>query len=380
MDLWRAAAELLIDARDLLDARPFSPAIDDVLAARGWSAFLLGLDEATLAALEGGGVDGPWPAETPATLRAFVHRVRAVVDVPRVAEVASLRRPAPRESPRKHAQVVAFERFAAPYAAGAARVIDVGAGHGHLTRVLGAVGLERDAARVATARALGAATFEVRDVMVDGIPAAPGDCLVGLHACGALGDAIVTTAVAARARVVLLGCCLQKRSGDRRAFRRDLGDALDLPHDLLGLSNLVPRDDGVEASREANLAARARRVALRALLADRGIELRPGAETEGVNRRTAHGPLAALVAKAFAVRGLPTPAVAEIEAAERDGLRAFSRARRLGLPRSLLGRAIEVFVLHDRATALAAAGFSSEIGALFPLAVSARNLVLAARP
>jgi len=374
------AAELLTSARDLLDARPFSRGIDEVLEARGWSAFLAGLDDATLGALEGGGVDGPWPRETPATLHTFVERVRVAVDVPGVREATPTRRPSRKESPRKHAQVVAFERFAARYAAGASRVLDVGAGHGHLTRALGALGLERDPARVATARRLGAATFEVRDVMAEGIPAEPGDCLVGLHACGALGDQMVGTAIAARAGVVLLGCCLQKRSGDRPALRRDLGDALDLPHDLLGLSNLVTRDAGVEASREANLAARARRVSLRLLLAARGLELRPGAETEGVNRRTAHGPLPALVAKAFAVRGLEPPPAVEIEAAEREGARAFARARRLGLPRSLLGRAIEVFVLHDRAAALAAAGFSVEVGTLFPLAVSARNLVLAGRP
>jgi hypothetical protein len=50
--------------------------------------------------------------------------------------------------------------------------------------------------------------------------------------------------------------------------------------------------------------------------------------------------------------------------------------RRLALPRSLLGRLLEVFVLLDRARYLEKHGFDVTVGIAFPAAVSARNLIL----
>jgi hypothetical protein len=52
--------------------------------------------------------------------------------------------------------------------------------------------------------------------------------------------------------------------------------------------------------------------------------------------------------------------------------------RRLSLPRAMLARLLEVFVLLDRAIYLEERGFTVTIGALFPSEVSARNLVLLA--
>ena len=154
--------------------------------------------------------------------------------------------------------------------------------------------------------------------------------------------------------------------------------ALELPRALLGLSNLSTRDDGVEASRVANLAARARRLTLHRLLARAGVELRLGAEIEGLNRRAAHGELEAFVARAFALRGLaPPPRAAVLDAAQWSAQK-HAEARRLALPRSLLGRVLEVFVLLDRAHHLEARGFRVEVGVVFPADVSARNLVLLA--
>ncbi|HRG97709.1 MAG TPA: hypothetical protein PLR99_15745, partial [Polyangiaceae bacterium] len=61
-----AAAALLAQSRELLEARAargldVAPA---ALEVRGWTAFLEGLDDAELAALEIGGSAGPWPART----------------------------------------------------------------------------------------------------------------------------------------------------------------------------------------------------------------------------------------------------------------------------------------------------------------------------
>ena len=53
--------------------------------------------------------------------------------------------------------------------------------------------------------------------------------------------------------------------------------------------------------------------------------------------------------------------------------------RRFALPRALLGRVLEVYVLLDRACYLEAHGFEVEVGVVFAAAVSARNLALLAR-
>jgi SAM-dependent methyltransferase len=299
----------------------------------------------------------------------------------------------PGETPRKRAQVDAFRALVLSVAAKATRVVDVGSGHGHLTRAIAertenpVVGLERDAVLAGRARALSeerGPQFVVTDVLRDGLTPRPGDCLVGLHACGELGDAMVTTVAGAPGTsLALVGCCLQKR---RQLSRRPLspmagmGETLDLSRRLLGLSNLTARDAGVEASRSDNLAARERRLALHRLLARRWGPLRLGAEIDGLNRRLAQRDLSVLVARAFARRGVPPPSAAEIDEAARWARDAHARARRLGVPRALLARVLEVYVLLDRAMVLERSGFVVRVGTAFPVAVSARNLALVAAP
>ncbi len=136
----------------------------------------------------------------------------------------------------------------------------------------------------------------------------------------------------------------------------------------------------MEASRLENLRARERRLALHRLLREAGVDLPLGAEMEGLNRRAAHASIELLVARAFARRRLELPSPAAIETASRWAAAHHARMRRLALPRSLLGRVLEVFVLLDRAHHLETHGFDVSIGVLFPTAVSARNLVLLARP
>lgn len=407
----RAAGALIAEGRDLLSAR----ADDEVpppLVSRGWDGWLAALDDEALSALEIGGVDARWPADTPGALRELLEAARAIAALPRLdaavtsATIAPKREQAARrrgESPRKRAQVEAFTRViargpgATPGAMpGVVRAIDVGAGHGYLTRAVAAalgagaqpprvIGLERDEARVRRARALATdvgATFERADVLQDGLALARGDLALGLHACGELGDHVVEVAAEVGASVALVGCCLQKRRGDARAAlvaSAVPAAAASLPKAILGLSNAIARDQGVEASRAENLAARERRVALRWLLAARDVREPPGREMAGLNRRAAHLDLATFAARALAARGLPPAAPLELEAAERHARARFAQLRRWSLPRAQLARPLEIFVALDRACHLARRGHDVRVGTLFDDDVSARNLLILAR-
>jgi hypothetical protein len=392
---WLAAAGLVADSRDLLDERPGGAdgRPPRALASRGWDSFLSSLDDVELEAIEVRGMDAPWPARTPGTLRGLVESARevcALTDLPSTGDSPARARRG--VTPRKHAQVDAFGQIVATLASRATRVIDVGSGHGHLTRDVAerasvpVVGLERDEVLARTARRLspGASpAFAVTDVLHDGLGLGGSDCVVGLHACGELGDAMVRAVARSRgSTLALVGCCLQKR---RQLSRRPLLAApglehgLDLPRDLLGLSNLGTGDQGIEASRADNLRARERRLALHRLLSHGG-PLRFGAEIEGLNRRAAHHDLSVLVTRAFAVRGAPAPSQEAIDDAAAWARAEHGRSRRFSLPRALLARALEVYVLFDRAAYLEANGFDVAVGALFPASVSPRNLALVAWP
>jgi SAM-dependent methyltransferase len=394
---WEAAARLVAEGRDLIEGRPGAGGGDppEALVSRGWDSFLLSLGDEELADIETQGQKARWSRRTPPGLLALIERARDVCALPALSEPTRPAGPPRRRlTPRKRAQIDAFERLVVPLATRATRVVDVGSGHGHLTREIArriarpVVGLERDLTLAGRARTLSSGTpeasptFAVTDVLRDGLALATGDCVIGLHACGELGDTMVTT-VARRPGVTLalVGCCLQKRRQASRAPLCDAGELserLDLPRTLLGLSNLAALDDGIEASRADNLAARERRLALNRLLSEGHPALRLGAEIDGLNRRTAHRDLSVLVARAFAVRDRPTPSRKAIDEAAAWARTEHARARRLSVPRALLARVLEVFVLLDRAAHLERHGFVVELGTLFPVSVSPRNLALVA--
>ena len=393
IDELRGAAQLVAESRDLLDGRPgASGTIPRALVVRGWDSFLLSLDGDELEGIETHGHDAPWPLRTPPDLRSLVERAGSVCALPTFPTPADSPRPARRrETLRKRAQIDAFGRLVLPLATRSTRVVDVGSGHGHLTReiaqqtALPVIGLERDVALAGRARTLSpgtSPTFAVTDVLRDGLPLSTGDCVIGLHACGELGDVMVTSVARSRGvALALVGCCLQKR---RQPSRRPLcalpglDDRLDLPKGLLGLSNLAAGDPGVEASRAENLVARERRLALHRLLSEGDGGLRFGAEIEGLNRRTSHRDLSHLVSRAFALRGRPAPSQKAIDEAAAWAHGEHARSRRLSLPRAMLARVLEVYVLLDRAAYLEEHGFTVEVGVLFPASVSARNLALVA--
>ena len=400
---WATAARLVADTRDLLEGRPGGSGGEPpaALVSRGWTSFLLSLGDDELAAIETRGHDAVWPARTPTGLRALLEQARDVCALPAFPNSTGPSRPRRRgETPRKREQIDAFGAIVAPLATRATRVVDVGSGHGHLTReiahqlALPVLGLERDATLARRARVLSSsasprgheppreATFAITDVLRDGLVLGEGDCVIGLHACGELGDAMVTTVAQARgATLALVGCCLQKRRQEsRRPLRVAPGfvDRLYLPRGLLGLSNLVAGDDGIEATRAENLAARERRLALHRLLSEGCGPMRLGAEIDGLNRRVAQRDLSLLVARAFTLRGRPVPSRAAVDDAASWARVEHARSRRLSVPRALLARVLEVYVLLDRAAYLVDHGFAVEIGALFPVPVSPRNLALVA--
>lgn len=384
---WERATDLVRAHRDVLEARPVRAAPPAALLERGWSDWLLGLDDAQVDIVEISGTASAWPSDMPASLRAMVLAARDVCVMPAFPSPSSRRVANRGETPRKRAQIEALVDLAAPIAARAARVVDVGSGHGHLTRSIAervarpVVGLERDRTLARRARRWSRddnARFHVTDVLGEGLRFVANDCALGLHACGELGDAMVERAAEVGASVVLVGCCPQKRRAPvRQALVRE-GDPIDLPTRLLGLANLGAGDDGVEAERRTNLAARQRRLALHRLLEEVTGPLRFGAEMDGLNRRAAHDDLATLTQRAFTHRGLATPGRDSIDAAATWARAEHAAVRRLSLPRSLLARALEVFVLLDRASLLERSGARVAIGTVFPASVSARNLGLVA--
>jgi hypothetical protein len=110
------------------------------------------------------------------------------------------------------------------------RIVDLACGHGlvaHLMLLLDDTSpsalavdsrLPPSAAKIAAAltaewpRLAGRVTLESGDIA--NVVVGPGDIVVSAHACGALTDDVLTSAIAARARVVVLPCCHEKATCD----------------------------------------------------------------------------------------------------------------------------------------------------------------------
>ena len=388
-----AALAVLGGAHDVLRARVETPEPPAWCVERGWGDFLLGLDEASLERAEAEGL-GAWARDLPASLRDLVTAAAEVTRLPALASreaeaLADVRHVRARKRPQLAALLAACGSFAMR----ARRVVDVGSGQGHFVRLasrqLGreALGIERDGARVEAARLLAEragvpAVFVEGDVLSSPPELAEGDVVVGLHACGELGDALARAAAPRALGVVLVGCCAQKIRGPvRRALSETARGRLELPREALGLANLAPRAMGVETSVGETMLARGRRHALRKLLAARGLVLGSGDEMHGLNRRHAHRPLSELAARCLARRGLAPASAAELALHERVAAAEFGAMRRLSLARNLLARPLEVTIALDRARYLEEQGLAARVATVFDAGESPRNVaVLAERP
>jgi SAM-dependent methyltransferase len=295
---------------------------------------------------------------------------------------------------RKREQLEALLGALAPLSERATRVVDVGAGSGHFSRLsaelLGreTLGLDRNARGLERGSALSrersrdVGALDVRFVQIDlsrqELALRPTDLAVGLHACGALGDRLVLAAAEAQCELALVSCCLQKRETDSRPALSDAGGAFSLRRADLGLTNLTFQEQGVEASLRDNLRAREVRLALRQLLCARGLELRAGEEMRGVNRRRAHAGLAELSSQVLAQRSLAPATPAELRFHAENAQRDYATLRRLALPRHLLARLVELAVVFDRAAKLEESGLCVEVTQLFESRVTPRNTLLLA--
>lgn len=383
---WRAAVALITATRDIIDERPRA-APPTWAERRGWTAWLAALDPAALAACERDGL-ARHCAElgAPPDLVDLARQATAVARLPSL-DPPPLPGPGHRVSRRKRAQVAAFAGLVDAWSPPVARVVDIGAGHGHLTRHLaqalgvGGLGLDNAPDRVATANRLAGAEFATVDLFATAPALRADDLVVGLHACGALSDRLLDVACAAGAAVAVIGCCLHKIPTATRPPRVPAEtDAVALPRACLGLANINRGAQGVESSLADNLRARARRAGLRWLLRQRGLALREGEEMHGVNRRRAHDPLPDLAARVLAHRGLAPATPAELAAAERAGIAESEAIRRWSIARRLLGRPLEVYLALDRALSLARAGYRVRLGTVWPAAISPRNIAILGAP
>lgn len=377
---------MIAEARDVLDER-----VDDGVPSwcerRGWTEALLAIEEGEVRACEAEGLVGRARriADLPASLADLAAAIEEITRLPAIEatpiDAGGERSIRARKVPQLEALLGAVDAMAVS----ARRILDVGSGSGHFTYLAAeafdreALGIERDPARVEAARARvidreADARFTVVDAGREGLAFERDDLAVGLHACGALGDRIARAAAEAGCDVALVSCCLQKIDGPvREALSRAAG-GLALRKETLGLSNLTSQARGVEATIEATMDARRARHALLRLLRERGIEVAPGEEMRGINRRRAHRGLGMIAEKALALRGLAPPTDAEIERHEREGARSFERVRRLSLPRNMLSRAVEIAVVLDRAAALEEGGLDTRVGTVFDRAVTPRNV------
>jgi Methyltransferase domain len=363
---------------------------------RGWLEFLLKLDERELSASERGGFAALLAerANAPAELRELAAGAQRCTRLPALG-TSSLVLPAAAlrgVSARKRGQLAALLGALSPLAASAERIVDVGAGRGHLSRLASelfqrqTLALDRDAALLRSGgecrddreRRVGplSVRFVEANIGQERLELQTRDLAVGLHACGELGDCLVVAAAAARCDVALVSCCLQKTSAARRLPLSLEACGFDIRRGALGLTNLTPREDGVEASLVENLRAREARLALRYLLSARGLDVGAGEEMRGINRRRAQTGFADLAAHALALRQLPAPSANELRSFADAGRRDYAVIRRLSLPRSLLAHVIELAVVRDRATALEECGQAVIVAQLFEQHLTPRNTVL----
>jgi hypothetical protein len=385
--------DTLLPALDIVAQRVDDALIPTWCSSRGWAEYLLGLSQQDLERCEAEGlaVIAESLPGLPPSLRELAARVRELselpaLDAPSVTQNQDFRG----VSQRKQQQLSALLGALTPLVAQASRIVDVGAGSGHFTRLSArhfsreALGLERNAERVARASSreqadVGApfsAQFAVVDAFRDGLALRPSDLAIGLHACGELGDALVRAVADSGADVALVSCCLQKISAPERVALSRAACGFALHQEILGLSNLTSRAVGVETSIERTMQARQARYALRQLLRARGLEIAPGAEMHGINRRQAHAGLGEIAARSLSQRGLAPPSEAELWHQEREASQHFHAVRRLSLPRNMLARVVELSVVLDRAAHLLERGYTVHVATLFERAVTPRNISL----
>jgi hypothetical protein len=123
-----------LPVRDILEQRVDEAVVPAWCDKRGWAAFLLELDEATVRAAEANGLAELLPSLSgaPQDLLELSREVTAAIELPRLHGATPLSTEALRSVRfRKRAQLSGLLSAVASMAEGANRIVDVGAGSGH---------------------------------------------------------------------------------------------------------------------------------------------------------------------------------------------------------------------------------------------------------
>ncbi len=305
---------------------------------------------------------------------------------------------------RKWRQVTAFvSAIRARWPQGVHRLVDWCAGKGHLGRTLSEVtglpvtlveqqeALCRTAARLADRLGTRYETL-LADVHDERAAAVLGGGVgaVALHACGALADVMVREAVARRARFIAVApCCYhhldrlesvpQPRGEPANPVYRPRSQAgrerdLQLTSHLLRLpiydEVVAPPRDRAFRRREMTYRAGFDLLVREATGQDRYFtpgNLRPRVVRKGFE---------AFCREASRRSGLPLPTTWDPDRWEARGAERTRVARSLGLVRSVFRRPLELWLVLDRALALAEAGRPVRLGTFCRREVTPRNLLI----
>lgn len=388
------ALGILSQTEDVVAGRPAEDSAPEWAERRGWSDYLLGLSDAELE--EADKAPAGWlaaQASAPDSLRALMLEVTALCAP--FEDVSAPERPSLERhvKQRKQAQLEAFSAVALREFTGVARIVDLGSGHGHLTRALAralrpdeTLGIDWHDERVARAIDL-AGEGGPRFIHADATQAAgaeltltAGDLVVGLHPCGDLGDVLVSRARDAGAHVLAVSCCFQKTARDARGpLSRQAHEAgFTVPKHALGLANLSPVSFEGSGSLAEKRTWRRTRLALRLLLEARGVEVAPGEEARGVPKDRVRQGLAEIAALSLTKRGLPPATAPELAHACARAALSDAAIARLSLPRHALARVLELAIVLDRARLLEEGGWRTDVVTLFSSRTSPRNLAIVA--
>ena len=138
------ASRVLASVRDVVAERPGGADPPAWCERRGWTPFLAALspDEVQRAELDGLAAHVASFPGAPADLVDLARAVVALTTLPTVDAMATADVDPRRASPRKRSQVAAFAALVGRVGVSPSRVVDLGSGHGHLTRHLaGALGV-----------------------------------------------------------------------------------------------------------------------------------------------------------------------------------------------------------------------------------------------
>lgn len=378
--------------RLLWQASPFvtpRPAWEDARPAL--AAALRALDAETLDRLEQRPEDIP---SLPAAFHADCRALRALAIVPPLPRQA-LRAPSWQSTSipgRKWSQLIAFGQCALP-GLGDGLLVDWCAGKGHLGRTVGrwsglpVLAIERDPVLCAAGTDLAArAGIPVRFQCADVLTTPPSAALdarstvLALHACGDLSAHALALVRTTGAGALVAPCCYHVTDG---AQYRPVSLAGQRSALVLRRAHLRLPSQQASTGPQRRRSLRHREQAWRA-----GLELlRQQATGEAAYRPLRSLPRAWFRASFadFCVRardelGVPLPARWDPAAAERAGWARAHEARALSVVQAPFRRLIELWVLLDRALALAEAGRTVALGRFCPPALTPRNLMLRVSP